>query len=129
VRAAISAPATAMASSSAAAPANGFAAVRLAREQRPDVVLMDIRMPGLDGIAATRETARDPALASVHVLILTTFGLDEYIFDALRAGRGRVPGQGHRRGRTDPRGAGDRAQLVVTAYESGLVRPGWADRP
>jgi DNA-binding NarL/FixJ family response regulator len=65
---------------------DGFAVVRLAREQRPDVVLMDIRMPGLDGIAATREIARDPALASVHVLILTTFWLDEYIFDALRAG-------------------------------------------
>ena len=65
---------------------DGFAAVRLARQHRPDVVLMDIRMPGLDGIAATREIARDPALAGVHVLILTTFGLDEYIFDSLRAG-------------------------------------------
>ena len=54
--------------------------------QKPDVLLMDIRMPGLDGIAATREIAADPALAAVHVLILTTFGLDEYIFDALRAG-------------------------------------------
>src|ERR1700684_902592 len=47
---------------------------------------MDIRMPGLDGIAATREIARDPALAGVRVVILTTFGLDEYIFSALRAG-------------------------------------------
>jgi DNA-binding NarL/FixJ family response regulator len=65
---------------------DGFSAVALAREQHPDVILMDIRMPGLDGIAATREIARDPALAGVHVLILTTFGLDEYIFDALRAG-------------------------------------------
>ena len=65
---------------------DGFGAVALAREQHPDVILMDIRMPGLDGIAATREIARDPALAGVHVLILTTFGLDEYIFDALRAG-------------------------------------------
>jgi DNA-binding NarL/FixJ family response regulator len=44
-------------------------------------------MPGLDGIAATREIARDPALAGVHVLIMTTFGLDEYIFEALRAGQ------------------------------------------
>jgi DNA-binding NarL/FixJ family response regulator len=65
---------------------DGFGAVALAREQHPDVILMDIRMPGLDGIAATREIARDPALAGVRVLILTTFGLDEYIFDALRAG-------------------------------------------
>jgi DNA-binding NarL/FixJ family response regulator len=192
------------------AAGDGFAAVRLAREQRPDVVLMDIRMPGLDGIAATREIAGDAALAGVHVLILTTFGLDEYIFDALRAGAAgflvkdtdaaeliravRViaagdgllsPGVTRRliaefaaraRSTAPPPGLGeltarerevaglvaaglsnediarrlyvsqstvkthvarammklaarDRAQLVVVAYESGLVRPGWADRP
>ncbi len=65
---------------------NGREAVALAREQRPDVVLMDIRMPELDGIEATRQlTARhhDPP---TRVLILTTFDLDEYVFDALRAG-------------------------------------------
>ena len=189
---------------------DGFAAVRLARERRPDVVLMDIRMPGLDGIAATREIARDPALAGVHVLILTTFGLDEYIFDALRAGaagflvkdtdaaeliravrviasgdgllspgvtrrliaefaaRARSPAPPAGLGDLTARerevvglvaaglsnediahriyvsqstvkthvarsmsklGARDRAQLVVLAYESGLVRPGWAGQP
>ena len=187
--------------------ADGFAAVRLAREQRPDVVLMDIRMPGLDGIAATREIACEPALASVHVVILTTFGLDEYIFEALRAGaagflvkdtdaaeliravrviaagdgllspavtrrliaefamRTRSPSpppglddltarerevvslvasglsneeiarriyvsqstvKTHVARAMTKLGARDRAQLVVTAYESGLVRPGWS---
>jgi DNA-binding NarL/FixJ family response regulator len=65
---------------------DGRAAVELARAQRPDVMLMDIRMPELDGIDATRRIAADPSLDGVRVLILTTFELDEYIVDALRAG-------------------------------------------
>ena len=65
---------------------NGEDAVRLARERRPDVFLMDVRMPVLDGIEATRRITADPDTAAVRVLILTTFDLDEYVFSALRAG-------------------------------------------
>jgi DNA-binding NarL/FixJ family response regulator len=65
---------------------NGDEAVGLAREHTPDVFLMDIRMPVLDGIEATRRITADPATAGVRVLILTTFDLDEYVFSALRAG-------------------------------------------
>lgn len=191
--------------------ANGEAALRLVRELRPDVVLMDIRMPVLDGLAATRQITEDATLADVRVVMLTTFELDEYVFEALRSGasgflvkdtepeellravravvegdallspgvtrrliaefaaRSKRPaadgvGRGPRLDRLTERerevmalvglglsneeiarrlvvspltakthvsrtmvklGARDRAQLVVLAYESGLVRPGW----
>ena len=65
---------------------DGDAAVRLALELRPDVVFMDIRMPGVDGLTATRRIAEDERLASVKIVILTTFDLDEYVFEAIRVG-------------------------------------------
>ena len=66
--------------------ADGEAALRLALELRPNVVLMDIRMPGVDGLTATRRIAEEERLADVKVVILTTFDLDEYVFEAIRAG-------------------------------------------
>ena len=183
--------------------ADGNEALALVREHRPDLVLMDIRMPGLDGLTATRRITEDPALSGVRVVMLTTFELDEYVFEAIRSGasgflvkdtepdelvravvagdallspgvtrrliaefaaRSRAPaepaglaeltdrerevmalvGMGltndeiARRLVVSPLtakthvsramvklGARDRAQLVVLAYETGLVRPGW----
>ncbi|MEV7612152.1 response regulator transcription factor [Streptomyces sp. NPDC089799] len=76
--------------------ANGHDAVRTARAERPDVVLMDIRMPDLDGLAATRRMAADDSLAGVRVLILTTFEVDDYLFEALRSGASGFLGKGAR---------------------------------
>ncbi|MGN8050950.1 response regulator [Curtobacterium sp. 22159] len=65
---------------------DGATAVDVARRERPHVVLMDIRMPGVDGLEATQQISADPELAGVHVVILTTFEEDDYVFEAIRGG-------------------------------------------
>src|SRR6201988_4206870 len=76
--------------------ATGRQAIRLAKQERADVVLMDIRMPDLDGLAATRQITADGRLAGVKILILPTFEVDEYVFEALRAGASGFLGKGAR---------------------------------
>src|SRR3984885_11551494 len=65
---------------------NGEQAIERAKAERPDVILMDIRMPGTDGLAATRQIVADDSLQGMKVVILTTFETDEYVYQALRAG-------------------------------------------
>ncbi|MFE3459710.1 response regulator [Nocardiopsis aegyptia] len=97
--------------------ADGEEAVRLARAERPDVVLMDIRMPGVDGLAATERILADRDLDAIRIVILTTFDLDEYIFDALRAGA-----SGFLVKDTEPR---DLLQAVRVVHEGeALLSPG-----
>ncbi|GGT01919.1 response regulator [Streptomyces cinerochromogenes] len=102
---------------------DGAEAVRLAREHAPDIVLMDIRMPGTDGLAATRLISADPSLARVRVVILTTFEVDDYVVQALRAGASGFLGKG-----SEPvellnaiRVAADGEALLSPAATKGLI--------
>ncbi|GAA5185809.1 response regulator transcription factor [Rugosimonospora acidiphila] len=86
----------------------GAEAVELARQVHPDLVLMDIRMPEMDGLEATRRIAGDERLAGVRILILTTFEIDEYVLEALRAGASGFLGKG-----VDPDGLLDAIRTVA----------------
>lgn len=92
--------------------ADGEEAVRLVRELRPDAVLMDIRMPRLDGLAATRAITGDPESDAVKVVMLTTFELDEYVFEAIapepRVSWSRTPNRKNCCGRSGRWSAGTR---------------------
>jgi DNA-binding NarL/FixJ family response regulator len=97
----------------------GGEAVRAARTSRPDVILMDIRMPSLDGIAATKQITVDPALLDSRVVILTTFETDELLSPASPGGWSARPIT-----RAIAKlGVRDRVRLVIIAYEDGLVGP------
>jgi DNA-binding NarL/FixJ family response regulator len=102
---------------------DGAEAVRLAKQERADVVLMDIRMPGTDGLAATRMISTDPTLAHVRIVILTTFEVDDYVVRSLRAGASGFLGKG-----SEPdellnaiRVAADGEALLSPAATKGLI--------
>jgi len=84
---------------------------------RAEVVLMDIRMPGTDGLEATRRIAADPELSGVRVIILTTFEEDEYVFEAIRAGASGFLIKGHRAGRPHERHPGGRPRRCPAVAE------------
>ncbi|MEU8268924.1 response regulator transcription factor [Sphaerisporangium sp. NPDC049002] len=95
----------------------GHEAVRLARDTKADVVLMDIRMPEMDGLAATQVITSDPSLSAVRVLVLTTFEIDEYVFAALRAGASGFLGKGVEAGELQD-------AIRVVARGDALLSPG-----
>ena len=84
---------------------SGADVLDLLRARQPDVLLLDIRMPGMDGLETLRRIEADPDLAELSVIIVTTFEIDEYVFEALQARRGRVHPEGHHAERTGARGA------------------------
>ncbi|GAB3178600.1 response regulator [Streptomyces incanus] len=102
---------------------DGAEAVRLAREQRADIVLMDIRMPGTDGLAATRLISADPELDGVRVVILTTFEVDDYVVQSLRAGASGFLGKGSEPGEllSAIRIAAEGEALLSPAATKGLI--------